>query len=82
MKIRQRPEDFQVTELARFELAKQGPFALYRLEKSGIGTPEALRVVGRTWRLDPRTLAFAGLKDRYGITGQTVSVDGGQLLGA
>jgi tRNA pseudouridine13 synthase len=74
MKLKQRPEDFRVEELSRLEPGTTGEFSLYRLEKSGIGTPEALRVVGREWRLDPRAIAFAGLKDRYGITGQTVSI--------
>ncbi len=77
MKLKQRPEDFRVEELSRLEPGSAGEFALYRLEKSGIGTPEALRVVGREWRLDPRAIAFAGLKDRYGITGQTVSIRNG-----
>ena len=74
MKLKQRPEDFRVEELSRLEPGTTGEFSLYRLEKSGIGTPEALRVLGREWRLDPRAIAFAGLKDRYGITGQTVSI--------
>jgi tRNA pseudouridine13 synthase len=77
MKLKQRPEDFRVEELSRLEPGPTGEFSLYRLEKSGIGTPEALRVVGREWRLDPRSIAFAGLKDRYGITGQTVSIRNG-----
>lgn len=77
MKLKQRPEDFRVEELSRLEPGPTGEFSLYRLEKSGIGTPEALRVVGRDWRLDPKTIAFAGLKDRYGITGQTVSIRNG-----
>lgn len=74
MKLKQRAEDFRVEELSRLEPGPTGEFSLYRLEKSGIGTPEALRVVGREWRLDPRAIAFSGLKDRYGITGQTVSI--------
>ncbi len=74
MKLKQRPEDFRVEEISRLEPGETGEFALYRLEKSGIGTPEALRVVRRDWRLDPRAIAFAGLKDRHGITGQTVSI--------
>lgn len=74
MKLKQRPEDFRVEEISRLEPGEAGEFALYRLEKSGIGTPEALRVVRRDWRLDARAIAFAGLKDRHGITGQTVSI--------
>src|SRR5437899_7480651 len=38
MKIKQRPEDFVVTELDRFEISKTGPFSLYRLVKWDIGT--------------------------------------------
>jgi len=74
MKLKQRPEDFRVEELSRLEPGPTGDFSLYRLEKSGIGTPEALRIVGHEWRLDPRAIAFAGLKDKYGITAQTVSI--------
>jgi tRNA pseudouridine13 synthase len=74
VKLKQRPEDFRVEELSRLEPGETGDFALYRLEKSGIGTPEALRVLRRDWRLDARAIAFAGLKDRHGVTGQTVSI--------
>ncbi|HEX5135798.1 MAG TPA: tRNA pseudouridine(13) synthase TruD [Planctomycetota bacterium] len=74
MKLKQRPEDFRVEELNRLEPGETGEFSLYRLEKSGIGTPEALRVVRRDWRLEARAVAFAGLKDRHGITGQMVSI--------
>jgi len=77
LKVKQRPEDFRVEEENRLEPGAGGDFALYRLEKSGIGTPEALQVVARAWRLGPRATAFAGLKDRYGVTGQLVSVHRG-----
>lgn len=74
MKVKQRPEDFRVEEESRLEPGPDGTFSLYRLEKSGINTTEALRVVRRSWRLAPRDTAFAGLKDRHGKTGQVVSV--------
>ena len=35
MKIKERPEDFQVEELTDVRSQESGPFALYRLEKSG-----------------------------------------------
>jgi tRNA pseudouridine13 synthase len=74
MKLKQEPEDFRVEEISRLEAGEEGEFSLYRLSKSGIGTPEALRVVRREWRLAPGDVAFSGLKDRHGITGQTVSI--------
>jgi len=74
VKVKQRDEDFRVEEVSRVEAGVAGDFTLYRLEKSGIGTPEALRLVARAWRLAPRAIAFAGLKDRYGRTGQVISI--------
>ena len=77
MKIKQRPEDFVVTELDRFELTKTGPFALYRLVKWDIGTLEAIRNIGKNWNLSPAQISFGGLKDRHARTEQTISVRGG-----
>jgi tRNA pseudouridine13 synthase len=77
LKLKQRAEDFRVEEESRLEAGPEGAFALYRLEKRGIGTPEAIRVVARAWRLGPRDFGYAGLKDKYGVTGQVVSVRSG-----
>ena len=77
MKIKQRPEDFVVTELDRFELTKTGPFALYRLSKWDIGTIEAVRNLSKNWNLSPAQISFGGLKDRHARTQQTISVRGG-----
>jgi len=74
MKVKQRPEDFRVEEVSRLEAGADGEFALYRLSKGGIGTPEAVRVVARSWRLRPQDVSFAGLKDRHGLTAQMVTV--------
>lgn len=74
LKVKQLPEDFRVEEVSRLEPGEKGEFSLYRLSKSGIGTPEAVRLLTRTWRLRHADVAFAGLKDRYGLTGQTISV--------
>jgi tRNA pseudouridine13 synthase len=74
LKVKQKPEDFRVEEVSRLEPGAEGDFSLYRLSKSGIGTPEAVRLLTRAWRLRPADVAFAGLKDRYGLTGQTISV--------
>lgn len=77
MKIKQRPEDFVVTELDKYELTKTGPFALYRLVKWDIGTIEAVRNLTKNWNLSPAQISFGGLKDRHARTEQIVSVRGG-----
>jgi tRNA pseudouridine13 synthase len=70
MKLKQAPEDFRVEELTDVVPGDRGPFALYRLEKRGWTTPDALAVVGRRWRLDARRVSFGGLKDRHAVTAQ------------
>jgi tRNA pseudouridine13 synthase len=76
MKVKCRPEDFRVEELAEPRL-DGGPFALYRLEKQSIGTPEAIDAICRAWRLRREAVGIGGLKDRHAVTTQFVSIEAG-----
>src|ERR1700736_2352209 len=73
MILKQAPEDFQVEELTDVQPA-EGPFSLYRLEKSGWTTPDALQAIRRRWQLDQRRLSYGGLKDRHAQTVQYFTV--------
>jgi tRNA pseudouridine13 synthase len=77
VKIKQKPEDFVVTELDRYDLAKTGPYALYRLVKWDIGTIEAVRNLASHWKLPASQISFGGLKDRHARTEQVISIRGG-----
>ena len=77
MKIKQKPEDFVVVELDRYEPSKTGPFALYRLVKWDSGTIEAVRSLAKNWNLSQAQISFGGLKDRHARTEQVISVRGG-----
>jgi tRNA pseudouridine13 synthase len=77
MKIKQRPEDFVVSELDRFDLSKTGPFALYRLVKWDSGTLEAIGSLAKSWNLSRAQIQFGGLKDRHARTDQVISIRGG-----
>jgi tRNA pseudouridine13 synthase len=74
MKVKQQPEDFQVEELTDVTPAEHGPFALYRLEKRGWSTPDALAAVRRRWGVEPRRLSYGGLKDRHAVTVQYLTI--------
>jgi tRNA pseudouridine13 synthase len=74
MKLKEQPEDFHVEELTDVKPAEQGPFALYRLEKRGWGTPDAIQAIRRRWKLEPRRLSYGGLKDRHAHTVQYFTV--------
>src|SRR5687767_11858678 len=80
MKLRCLPDDFQVEEQIA-PLPAGGPFAMYRLTKSSLGTPEAVDAVLRKWNLARSQAAYAGLKDRHALTTQFITIQGGPRRG-
>src|SRR5579875_1633209 len=73
MKLKQQPDDFQVEELTSV-VPSDGSYALYRLEKRGWSTPDALAAVRRRWRIEPRRISYGGLKDRHAATVQYLTI--------
>src|SRR6201997_3732766 len=80
MKVKQQPHDFQVEEITGV-VPSDGPFALYRLEKRGWSTPDALSALRRRWRIEPRRLSYGGLKDRHARTVQYLTIFHGPRRG-
>src|SRR5438128_482426 len=74
MHIKQKAEDFRVEELTNCRAGKSGDFALYRLEKRGWTTPDALAIVRKRWKIETRRVAFGGLKDRHAETIQYLTI--------
>ena len=81
MKLKQLPEDFQVEELTHVVPAGQGAFALYRLDKSGWATPDAIQAIRRRWGLDLQRVSYGGLKDRHATTAQYLTIYRGHQRG-
>ena len=81
MKLKRLPEDFQVEELSEFAPADSGEFALYRLTKRGLGTPEAINAVVERWKLARQQFSFGGLKDRHAVTTQYLTIHRGPRRG-
>ncbi len=77
MILKRIPEDFRVEEITLRKPAKSGPYALYRLEKKGIGTLEAVEQIARRWNLPARAIAYGGLKDRHAVTSQFLTIRAG-----
>ena len=80
MKLKQ-PGDFQVEEITDVVAVSAGPFALYRLEKRGWSTPDALASVRRRWGVEPARLSYGGLKDRHAWTTQHLTIFHGPRRG-
>jgi tRNA pseudouridine13 synthase len=76
MKLKQTPDDFIVAELSNV-VPTTGAFALYRLQKSGWTTTDAIAEWARIWKIDRRRIAYGGLKDRHALTTQHVTIEDG-----
>ena len=76
LKIKSLPQDFVVEEVSQLPL-KGGNFAIYRLEKTRIGTLEALSQLAATWNIPRSQIGYCGLKDRHAITTQLISINHG-----
>ena len=68
------PDDFRVAEVSDFSIGA-GPFAVYTLRKRNIGTHEALDELRP--QLGRGAIAFGGLKDKYAVTEQFITVEAG-----
>lgn len=76
VKLKSQPDDFQVDELSDFPL-ENGPFAVYRLTKESLGTPEAITAILQRWNLSRSQISYGGLKDRHAVTQQWVTIHRG-----
>ncbi len=76
MKLKCLPEDFQVEELSEFEI-QGGNYAVYKLTKTSLGTPEAIEAILRRWKIKREHISYGGLKDRHAITQQYVTISRG-----
>ena len=77
MKLKCLPEDFRVTELTDRVANGRGPFALYRLTKKSLGTPEAIDAILKRWNLARQQVSYGGLKDRHAVTEQFITIKNG-----
>jgi tRNA pseudouridine13 synthase len=74
MKLKVRPEDFRVEEHLRLRLKRAGAYSVYRLEKRLWNTLDVVRDLETRHGL--RRVSRAGLKDRYSLSVQYLSVPG------
>ncbi len=68
------PEDFRVDEIAAYEPSGLGEHVYLTFEKTNLTTQDAVRAIGKALGLQERDIGVAGLKDKVGITTQTISL--------
>ncbi len=72
--IRARLEDFVVEEVPLYSACGEGEHVYFEIEKRDLSTLEALEWLSRRLGREVRDFGYAGLKDRKGITRQTLSL--------
>ncbi|MBX3364441.1 MAG: tRNA pseudouridine(13) synthase TruD [Phycisphaeraceae bacterium] len=73
-RIKQRPEDFLVEEIAAYEPCGEGEHIYLFIEKRSLSTLELVELLARHFQVSPRAIGYAGLKDKAAVTRQVVSV--------
>ncbi len=73
-RIKDSPEDFVVEELPAYEPSGAGEHLYVRFTKRGLTTEDAVRALARGAGVQARDVGVAGLKDKVGVTTQTVSL--------
>lgn len=71
--IRRAPEDFVVEEIPAYAASGRGEHVFVTFRKTGITTPDAVRMLARALGADPRAAGYAGMKDRHAVTTQAAS---------
>ncbi|MDN5781681.1 MAG: tRNA pseudouridine(13) synthase TruD, partial [Luteimonas sp.] len=72
--IRTRPEDFFVEEIDAFPASGEGEHLLLEIEKRGMNTAFAAKLIAQWAGVAEMAVGYAGLKDRHAVTRQRFSV--------
>lgn len=79
MRLKQRPEDFSVTESWRFDDDPHGPWRVYLMDKQKLTTFEAVDRICARFKVPKADVSYCGLKDKQGRTTQLVAVRGREV---
>jgi tRNA pseudouridine13 synthase len=72
--IKQQPEDFFVDEQPLYQPSGEGEHIYLFVEKRGLSTLRAARIIARHFGVHVTAVGFAGLKDKRAVTRQAFSV--------
>lgn len=71
--FRSSPETFRVHEVPAYDPSGTGEHVYVFVEKRGLTTPEAIRMLAAAVDTDPRDVGYAGMKDKHATTTQWLS---------
>jgi len=77
MKIKERLEDFIVSEVADIYPEGKGEYSLYMLKKFDISTWDALGKIAKKLRISMDSIGYGGIKDKKAIAHQFLTIKNG-----
>jgi tRNA pseudouridine13 synthase len=72
--IKAAPEDFLVEELPLYEPSGQGEHLMLFIEKQGLSTTDAIKIIARSAQVAKGAVGYAGMKDKQAITRQHFTI--------
>lgn len=79
MKLKQKPEDFIVSESWRFDKVPKGAYRVYAMDKQKVSTFDAVARIAKAFGLPRSAFSYCGLKDKQGRTRQLIAVEGAEV---
>ncbi len=76
LRSKEKAEDFVVEEVLRLQPGATGDYAVYRVTKRMLTTPELQERVAQKLNVPPRSVVFPALKDRRAVATQHFSIRG------
>lgn len=74
LKIKVKPEDFVVEEIADLPFQKEGNFCVYLLKKRGWNTVDILKMLSKKFTIPYSYFSYGGKKDKYALTSQYITI--------
>lgn len=74
IKIKVKPEDFIVEEMADLQFQKDGDFSVYLLKKRGWNTVDILKMLSKKFTVPYSYFSYGGKKDKYALTSQYITI--------
>ena len=78
MRLKRLQDDYRVFEQLDESGLGKGPFLIHRVTKKGLTSAEAATVLAKAAGVGVESVSYAGFKDRDGVSGQYMSVEGGK----
>ncbi|MBI2672145.1 tRNA pseudouridine(13) synthase TruD [Candidatus Woesearchaeota archaeon] len=74
IKLKQKPEDFQVIEVIDLNVDKNGKYAYVLLKKRNYNTIDAIKRISEKLKINSKLIGYAGKKDKKAVTTQHISL--------